>query len=159
MSETKKCTKCQRELPLDSFRWKNKAEGRKHAQCKECQRAQEKQHYQESRERRESVRMTADYQRITNIRLVDEARQVGCKKCGEKRPYVLDFHHRNGDEKVETINHMIKSASAQTLQRELEKCDVLCANCHREFHYLNLHNQIDYEEYLCLDSPVGRAVG
>jgi hypothetical protein len=42
MSETKKCTKCQRELPLDSFRWKNKAEGRKHSQCKECQKAQEK---------------------------------------------------------------------------------------------------------------------
>jgi hypothetical protein len=60
MSETKKCTKCQRELPLDNFRWKNKAEGRKHSQCKECQKAQEKQHYQESRERRESVRMTAD---------------------------------------------------------------------------------------------------
>ena len=89
MSETKKCTKCQRELPLDSFRWKNKAEGRKHAQCKECQRAQEKQHYQESRERRESVRMTADCQRITNIRLVDEARQVGCKKCGDEDSLVI----------------------------------------------------------------------
>lgn len=159
MSELKKCTKCQRELPLDNFRWKNKSEGRRHAQCKECQRAQEKQHYQESRERRESVRMTADYQKSTNMYLVNKARQVGCKKCGEKRLYVLDFHHRNSDEKIETINHMIKSASAQILQRELEKCDVLCANCHREFHYLNLHSQIDYEEFLCLDSSAGRAVG
>lgn len=159
MSELKKCTKCQRELPLDNFRWKNKSEGRRHAQCKECQRAQEKQHYQESRERRGSVRMTTDYQKSTNMYLVNKARQVGCKKCGEKRFYVLDFHHRNNDEKVETINHMIKSASVQTLQRELEKCDVLCANCHREFHYLNLHNQIDYEEFLCLDSSAGRAVG
>ena len=91
------------------------------------------------------------------MRLVEEARASGCKKCGEMRPYVLDFHHRDGDEKIATINRMIKSASVQTLQAELEKCDVLCANCHREFHYLNLHNQIDYEEYLCLDSPVGRA--
>ena len=159
MSETKKCTKCQRELPLDNFRWKNKAEGRKHSQCKDCQKAQEKQHYQESAERRESVRLTANYQKTTNMQLVEEARMSGCKKCGEMRPYVLDFHHRDGDEKIATINRMIKSASVQTLQTELKKCDVLCANCHREFHYLNLHEGISYEEYLCLDSPVGRAVG
>jgi hypothetical protein len=60
MSEFKKCTKCKRELPLDDFRWKNKAEGKKHSQCKECQKAQEKKHYQESLNRRESVRTTAD---------------------------------------------------------------------------------------------------
>ena len=159
MSELKKCTKCQRELPLDNFRWKNKSEGKKHSQCKECQKAQEKQHYRESLERRESVRATTNSQKITNMILVEEARSQGCKKCGEKRSYVLDFHHRNGEEKVETINHMIKSASSKTLQAELEKCDVLCANCHREFHYLNLHNQLNYDEYLCLDSPVGRAIG
>ena len=55
------------------------------------------------------------------MKLVEEARMSGCKKCGEMRPYVLDFHHRDGDEKVTTINRMIKSASAQTLQTELKK--------------------------------------
>ena len=40
--ETKICTKCKRELSLDNFRWKNKAEGKKHSQCKECQSKQEK---------------------------------------------------------------------------------------------------------------------
>ena len=80
-----------------------------------CQKAQEKQHYRESLARRDSVRATANSQKITNMILVEEARSQGCKKCGEKRSYVLDFHHRNGEEKVETINHMIKSASSKTL--------------------------------------------
>ena len=115
MSELKKCTKCQRDLPLDNFRWKNKSEGKKHSQCKECQKVQEKQHYRESLARRDSVRATANSQKITNMILVEEARSQGCKKCGEKRSYVLDFHHRDGEEKVETINHMIKSASSKTL--------------------------------------------
>lgn len=150
MMPKKICSKCKRELEITNFRWKNKAKGLFHSQCKDCQKAQEKLHYQESLERQTNVRATADSQKIINMRVVDEARQAGCKKCGEKRPYVLDFHHCDGDEKIATINRMIKSSSVETLRKELEKCDVLCANCHREFHYLNFHNQIKYEEYLQL---------
>lgn len=158
MSEFKKCTKCQRELPLDNFRWKNKAEGKKHAQCKECQRAQEKKHYQESLIRRESVKATAATQKNSNMAVVEEAKKCGCLKCGEKRSYVLDFHHRDNSQKVDTINHMLKSASLKTIQTELEKCDVLCANCHREFHYLNLHEQITYEDYIWGSSSAGSSI-
>lgn len=154
MFETKKCSKCKRELPLENFRWKNKSEGKKHSQCKECQRAQEKLHYQESISRRESVRNTTNCQKADNIRLVEKAKASGCIKCGEKRSYVLDFHHRESSTKIDTINHMIKSASVDTILNELKKCDVLCANCHREFHYLNLHNQIEYEQYLNNDYTI-----
>lgn len=150
--ETKICSKCQLEKPIDDFRWKNKSKNLKHSQCKECQKTQEKQHYQESIARQESVRKTADGQKTINIKLVEQAKSNGCKKCGEKRLYVLDFHHRDGDEKIATINRMIKSASAETLAIELKKCDVLCANCHREFHYLNIHNQLDYNEYIWADN-------
>ena len=45
--EVKICTKCKRELPVENFRWKNKADNRRHSQCKDCQKAQEHQHYLE----------------------------------------------------------------------------------------------------------------
>ena len=66
MQETKICTKCKRELPIENFRWKNKAEGRKHSQCKECQKVQEREHYRNSKERRDNVRDTANNQKLTN---------------------------------------------------------------------------------------------
>ena len=146
--ETKICSRCKRELPIDQFRWKNKAEGKRHSQCKECQKAQEKQHYHESVERQKAVREGAEMQKKSNLEIVNTFRKQGCVKCGEKRPYVIDFHHRDPLQKEFTINHLLKSGSYETLLKELEKCDALCANCHREFHYLAQNYGISYEDFL-----------
>lgn len=148
MENTKICTKCGRELPLEMFRWKNKSQGKKHSQCKDCQSTQEHQHYLESKERRNQIRERADWSKENNTTLVDKYRSYGCKKCGEKRFYVIDFHHRDPIEKDGTINHMIKSATYDKLKKELDKCDPLCANCHREWHYLEQNSTIKYEDWL-----------
>lgn len=146
--ETKICSKCKIEKPISEFRWKNKAKGIMHSQCKECQKAQEKVHYQESKERQIAVKETAQFQKNRNIQLVENARAVGCRKCGEKRSYVLDFHHKNPEEKENVIAHMLKSSGEDKLIAELAKCDVLCANCHREFHFLNKEYDISYKDYI-----------
>ena len=146
--ETKVCTKCKQELPFDNFRWKNKSQNLKHSQCKECQKVQEKQHYQNSKERQQSVKSTAVFQKERNIMLVEQAKKCGCKKCGEKRNYVLDFHHIVAEEKIWDIAHMIKSSGEKTLLEELAKCDVLCANCHREFHFLNQKENLLYKDWI-----------
>lgn len=71
----------------------------------------------------------------------------GCEKCGEKRFYLLDFHHSNPDEKEFTIsNHTRKTF--ENLLPEISKCNVLCANCHREFHYLHDLNGMTTKDYL-----------
>lgn len=148
MSNFKSCSKCGQELPITEFRWRNKTKGLLHSQCKNCEKARDKIHYQENKERRENVKATANLQKDRNIALVEQARKCGCLKCGEKRTYVLEFHHRNPNEKVNTLAHMIKSSSEANLKAELEKCDVLCANCHREFHYFEKELGINYNEYL-----------
>jgi hypothetical protein len=46
------------------------------------------------------------------------------------------FHHRDDQEKVWIIGDMIKNGvSRQSIERELAKCLVLCANCHQILHY------------------------
>lgn len=145
--ETKICSKCKSEKPTTEFRWRNKSKGTLHSQCKECEKIRDKIHYKESVLRRNSVITTALNQKNRNVEIVEKARSCGCKKCGELRFYVLDFHHRNPEEKANVIAHMIKSSSAENLIAELEKCDVLCANCHREFHYLNKETDISYETW------------
>lgn len=55
-----------------------------------------------------------------------------CFDCGVKYPpYVMDFDHRPGEVKLSGIADM-HTASEEALATELLKCDLVCANCHRE---------------------------
>jgi predicted nucleic acid-binding Zn ribbon protein len=63
-----------------------------------------------------------------------------CSKCGYNGCLAaLEFHHRNPLHKKKYIRRqnktMIVSTTWKTLQKELDKCDLLCANCHREIHH------------------------
>ena len=72
-----------------------------------------------------------------------------CAKCGESRGYVLDFHHIDPTQKENTIARMTSNKSnLNDIQKEVDKCIVLCANCHREFHHFEKINNLTLEEYL-----------
>lgn len=47
---------------------------------------------------------------------------------------VLEFHHRNPDDKDFGIADM-RTRSVETLDEEIAKCDVVCANCHKIIHW------------------------
>ena len=66
----------------------------------------------------------------------------GCAVCGDKRHYVLVFHHRDHkNHKEGNIGVLIsETAGMDRLKEEISKCDILCANCHRELHYLERNN-------------------
>ena len=54
-----------------------------------------------------------------------------CKNCSEWRPECLQFHHRDPEQKEFDMSGFIRNGvSPETLQAEIAKCDVLCANCH-----------------------------
>lgn len=54
-----------------------------------------------------------------------------CTDCGEKYPYyVMDWDHRPGEEKLFNLSHG-KTRSMTAITAEIEKCDLVCANCHR----------------------------
>jgi len=58
-----------------------------------------------------------------------------CEKCGyDKSIRALEFHHRDPHEKD---FHLAKGGHSRSWDRvkiELDKCDLLCANCHAETH-------------------------
>ncbi len=54
----------------------------------------------------------------------------GCADCGEHDPIVLEFDHVRG-EKLLTIADARSSRSWASIMEEIEKCEVVCANCHR----------------------------
>jgi hypothetical protein len=72
----------------------------------------------------------------------DYKASVGCD-CGETDPRALDLHHRDGDKHKALISRRVDGTSRnggnkwssmkwQEIVEEIERCDVLCANCHRK---------------------------
>lgn len=64
-----------------------------------------------------------------------------CEKCGyDKCEGALQFHHLNPQEKEFSLSHINlngETVSLETLYLEVDKCLLLCANCHAEEHYLD----------------------
>ena len=52
-----------------------------------------------------------------------------CIKCGNTDIRVLTFHHRDKSQKRYNVSCM-KYLSEKRILSEIEKCDILCANCH-----------------------------
>ncbi|SOK58727.1 Phage protein [Yersinia phage fHe-Yen9-04] len=65
-----------------------------------------------------------------------------CERCGyNKSMSALEFHHKDPSEKDFEISAKGITRSWQKIQIELDKCMLLCSNCHREIHdELNLEN-------------------
>lgn len=76
-----------------------------------------------------------------------------CYHCGEDKYYLLDFHHLNQDDKEHELSRLIGDSKIEEFFNEIEKCALLCANCHREFHWLE-SNQKDFikEDYFNLEN-------
>jgi hypothetical protein len=53
-----------------------------------------------------------------------------CIQCGESDPVVLEFHHR-GDKELAVVVMAAGGYPIAKIEAEIDKCDVLCANCHR----------------------------
>lgn len=68
-----------------------------------------------------------------------------CALCGyDKNVYALDMHHIDPKEKDFNIADTNKYHTWEELSTEMQKCILLCANCHREVHYsLNQGNKLE----------------
>ena len=70
--------------------------------------------------------------------------EMGCARCGERHPACLDLHHRDSEDKNPKLSKVKASGRAYKggsrwgdlsfaeIAAELEKCEVLCSNCHRK---------------------------
>lgn len=64
---------------------------------------------------------------------------MACSICGESDPDVLEWHHTNPSEREDGIPNLVLG-NPEGLAHELEKCELLCANCHRKQHRgMNVH--------------------
>ena len=139
MSDTLRCSKCQRDLPVDDFsrdRRQQSRGGRRYT-CREC---------------------SSDYAcgiRGRNRKLIREAKDVPCMDCGVWYPYhIMQFDHRDPDKKDFTLG----GYSARALQKvkdEIAKCDIVCSNCHADRSYKRREEALERGETVGCIVPRG----
>lgn len=114
----KMCSTCNRELPVIDF-YSNgyQPSGKKKykSKCKNCQAV-------ENSSRKEDI-------------ILKVVEFYSCNICGyNKCKQALEFHHIDPKGKEYKISEL-STHKEDTIIKELEKCILVCANCHREIHY------------------------
>jgi hypothetical protein len=74
--------------------------------------------------------------RQVRLDFVNEYKEsYGCYFCDETSAVVLDLHHTDPTTKYETVSDLVaKCRPLGEIQVEMEKCIVVCSNCHRKIH-------------------------
>jgi hypothetical protein len=112
---------------------------------KEDQAAASKRYYEANKEKYlAQVKVISAKQKQAIRQLIDEYLSTHpCLVCGEDDPVVLEFDHRDRETKEFTISEAVgRKMSVQRVQSEIDKCDVLCANCHRR----RTHQQMGWRD-------------
>jgi hypothetical protein len=111
----KECIRCKESKSLESF-YTNKQKNKQYSECKICMN-------------------TRTIARMTRLKIqAIEYKGGSCEGCGyNKNPKALEFHHKDPSQKDFGISK-VNRRSFENIKNELDKCILLCANCHREIH-------------------------
>jgi ferredoxin len=96
------------------------------------------------------LRSNYHYQKTKGIerkKMLIEMKGGGCEQCGyNKSLRALTFHHRDPSIKSFHLNlHDLSIKGMDSILEELEKCDLLCFNCHMELHENEMVSMVGLE--------------
>jgi len=126
---TKKCSKCKQEKDTSKFNHKG---DKLTYHCKSCQNKYTRNHYKNNK---------ADYiERAVKVKaklrkhIQDIKSNIPCKDCGKiYPPYIMQFDHIPGKgDKIADVANMVMYSNVDKINKEIEKCEIVCANCHME---------------------------
>ena len=103
----------------------------------------------ESHERLRDERRRADrVRKQAGKELIREYKDKPCADCGNSYPfYVMQFDHVSG-EKVAGISRFVSNRQWKKAIEEIEKCEVVCANCHAERTYIRQAKGVDHLRFI-----------
>lgn len=126
----KKCSKCQRKLDVSFFAIKKGKQLQ--SVCKACQRLLSKEWYNNNKEHH------LNNVKRTNASIRDAVRRwkesLSCTLCAEREPCCLELHHIDDNEKDFNLSYAWMSFGLPKFIDEVNKCIVLCSNCHKKIH-------------------------
>ncbi len=127
------CARCHVAKPVDEFPIKDAARGWRSSYCLPCRRAYGRAHYESNKPYYLAKNhMSRVRNRTVNRDLVyDFLVTHPCVDCGEGDPVLLDFDHVDETTKRWSVGAMLSRRTTSAVRREMSKCVIRCANCHR----------------------------
>jgi len=133
----KECLRCKNEKNIDEFSFKSKKDNKRQAYCKECFVILRKESYEKNKKHYLSKAKNRKGEVVEWV--FEMKKNMGCERCGFSHPVALDFHHINNDKEYD-VSKLVRNGNKDKILKEIEKCIVLCSNCHRIFHYEELNS-------------------
>ena len=137
---TKNPNYCYEILPIEKFPWKNKSKGLRYHNCSSCRYKSDMMRYNKNPEAKQRHRASlAKWQKKRRAQLRSIINEIklnsGCVDCkGTFHPSIMEFDHVRGTKKY-GIGYMVsRGMPLDTILKEIKKCEVRCAPCHRTRH-------------------------
>ncbi len=125
----KKCTVCKNSKEENAFSKNLSRKDGLQTECKECRKVYIRQHYKANKKYYKSK--AADKQKLIRQKIIeikDYATCIDCKKSW--RYYQMQFDHLR-DKKYDMAS-IQRFGSWKLVEKEIKKCELVCANCHAE---------------------------
>lgn len=129
MLNSKVCSGCKEEKPSSEF---NKKGNGLQPYCRPCDNARSRERYRANPEshKRAVLNRNREYRRAAKAYINELKESTPCADCGKFYPYyIMDFDHQR--DKKRNIATMTGNR-LKTIKEEIAKCEIVCANCHRE---------------------------
>lgn len=153
----KTCNKCGHRKDVKLFSNDREKPDGKCTLCKKCQKLYHDKYnhkYYRKNRKRELARLKAANAKREKelLAYINKQKDKPCVDCGNKyHIWQMDFDHRDGKTKLHNVSGIQRFLSKKKILEEIKKCDLVCANCHRDRTHYRRHNKVRPH------SSVGRA--
>lgn len=131
--QKQKCTICKLEKRWIDFNKNKKELSGFNNICRECSNKKSKLYYEKNKDKhiKNVGQRNKKIRKDSQNNIIEILRESNCVDCGESDLRVLQFDHKNPDDKEYNVSKMLsKKYHWDNIKREIEKCEVRCANCH-----------------------------
>lgn len=129
----KSCSTCKIPKNYKDFTKRKSSKDGYNSQCKQCKKEYWDKYY--NLNKTEYLIKTNDKKIVKRENNRKNLRDIfinsSCKDCGNKDIRVLEFDHLPEFEKSSNICDMVSNNSWSDIEKEIKKCEIVCANCHK----------------------------
>jgi len=102
--------------------------------CKNCSSISSKEYYKnnKNKHKEETLKRSRNTRKENRKLYFNILKKSFCIDCGEDNHVVLEHDHKDGVEKYKNISELVGNGTSwKTIEKEMDKCEIRCANCHR----------------------------